>query len=101
MRRLRRKSIALLVIVCALFLNGLVYAQTVEHESHHAHHQAATHATAICSWMCAAGQMLDGVQLVPQTRFDLLAFDLAAIFQEPSSQPVASPTSRGPPVLSI
>lgn len=101
MLRLRRKSIALFVIVCTLFLNGLVYAQTIEHESHHAHHQAATHSSVLCSWMCAAGNMLDAVHFVPQMHFDLLALDLVSGFQAPSSQPVESPTSRGPPVRSI
>lgn len=101
MRLLRRKSLSLFVIICALSLNGLVYAQAVEHESRHAHHQAATHSSVLCSWMCATGQMLDGIQFALQPRFDLLAFDLAVVFQEPSSQPIELPTSRGPPVLSV
>lgn len=101
MRLLRRKSLALLVLISALSLNGLAYAQTVEHEWHHAHHQAATHSSVLCSWMCAAGQMLDGVQAVPQARFHLLAFDQAAVFPVPPSQPIKCATSRGPPVLSL
>ncbi len=81
-------------------LSGLVYPQSVAHAAHHAHHQATTHSSVLCSWMCAAGQMLDGVQLAPQTHFEVLACDLAVVFQEPACQPVESPTSRGPPVLS-
>lgn len=101
MARLGRHQGAWLLAGYLLFFSGVAYPQTVAHESHHSHHQAATHSTSLCSWMCAAGQMLDGVQLAPQTHFDLLAFDLGVVFQEPSSQPVESPASRGPPVLSI
>ncbi len=95
------KLLALALTICVLLGMGLAYPQTVAHAAHHAHHQAATHSTVLCSWMCAAGQMLDGAQLAPQTHFDLLTFDLAVAFQEPSSQSIESPTSRGPPVLSI
>lgn len=101
MTRLGQRHSAWLLASYLLLLNGVAYPQTVAHETHHAHHQAATHSSVLCSWMCAAGQMLDGVQVTPQAHFHLLAIDLAVIFQEPSSQSLASPTSRGPPVLSI
>ncbi len=96
-----RHLVAWVLVGCLLLIGTLAYPQTVAHATHHAHHQTATHSSVLCSWMCAAGQMLDGVPLAPQTRFDLLAFDLESVVQEPASQPVESPTSRGPPVLSI
>jgi hypothetical protein len=81
-----------------VLLSGLAYPQLTEHAGKHAHHNASTHSTALCSWMCAAGEMLAGVQLVPQTHFDLLAFNFIFEFQSPVTEPVQSPTSRGPPV---
>lgn len=33
-----------------------MYPETVAHAAHHAHHKSATHSTALCTWMCAAGQ---------------------------------------------
>jgi len=44
-----------------VLLSGLVYPQLSAHAAHHAHHNAATHATALCSWLCAAGQTAEGV----------------------------------------
>ncbi len=52
------------LVLCLMLLNGLVYVQAVPHATHHAHHKATTHANALCSWMCAAGQGLEVVQVV-------------------------------------
>jgi hypothetical protein len=101
MRVSARRSIACLLILCVLVVGGFASAQAFTHESHHAHHQKATHGTILCSWMCAAGQMLDTVQVVPHTRFDILVFDFAFDVNAPFGEPVESRTSRGPPVLPL
>ncbi len=49
------KFLSILLILCVLAIGGLAQAQSVEHVGHHAQHQAATHGTLLCSWMCAAG----------------------------------------------
>jgi hypothetical protein len=54
-----RYTVVILLIFAILGVSGLASAQTVLHDSHHAHHQAATHGTALCSWLCAAGQIHD------------------------------------------
>ncbi len=81
-----------------LLLNGMVFAQTVEHAVHHARHQAATHATVLCSWMCAAGEILDAYQ-VPFENKPLIAGD-AQIWVPVLSPPRLSvvPVSRPPPL---
>src|SRR5678810_955854 len=53
------KFLSIVVVLCVLSVGGLAQAQSVEHAGHHAHHQAATHSTVLCSWMCAAGTVLD------------------------------------------
>ena len=53
------KCLAILLVLCVLSVGGLAQAQSVEHAGHHAQHQAATHGTLLCSWMCAAGTVLD------------------------------------------
>jgi hypothetical protein len=101
MLRLRRKSIALFIIVCTLFLNGLVYAQTVEHESHHAHHQAATHSSVLCSWICAAGVAVGTDPLgVSWTSFeqDLVVVQLDNLYHSELS---GSLHPRAPPFLPL
>jgi hypothetical protein len=55
------RVIAVGLAVCLLVLSGLMYPQTVAHAAHHAHHKAATHSTALCTWMCAAGQAQETV----------------------------------------
>lgn len=92
-----RNLVAWVLIWCLLLIGALAYPQAVAHATNHAHHQAATHSSVLCSWMCAAGQMLAAIQPTPQVRVDVLVFDLPIIFEEPSSQAVESPTSRGPP----
>ena len=97
---MRRFSVAVLTVWLVL-LSSLVYPQLIAHTCHHAQHSASTHATALCTWMCAVGQMLDAVQVVPQTRFDPVVFEFAFDLSTPFSTPVESQTSRGPPVLSL
>jgi hypothetical protein len=50
------KLLSIFLVLCVLSVGGLAQAQSVEHAGHHAQHQAATHGTLFCSWMCAAGQ---------------------------------------------
>lgn len=56
-----KRTLAALLVLAILVVSGLASAQSIAHESHHAHHQKATHGTVLCSWMCAAGQALDGI----------------------------------------
>jgi hypothetical protein len=56
-----KQSLAVLLVLSLLVIGGLGSAQAISHESHHAHHQKTTHATVLCAWMCAAGQVLDTV----------------------------------------
>ena len=94
------RLLALSLALCLLTLSGLVFPQAVRHAGHHAHHQAATHASALCTWMCAAGQGLESLVLVvnesisPVTTLDLLVTGTIDGIVPPSSQ------SRGPPLLS-
>ena len=94
------RLLALSLALCLLVLSGLVFPQTVRHAGHHAHHQAATHASALCTWMCAAGQGLESVALLvnesvsPVTTLDVAATGTIDGVVPPPSQ------SRGPPLLS-
>jgi len=44
-----------------VLLSGIVYPQLTAHMAQHEHHNAATHATALCSWLCAAGHAAESV----------------------------------------
>jgi hypothetical protein len=96
-----QRSVAVGLVACLLLLSALVYVQTVRHAAHHAHHQAATHASPLCSWLCAAGQGLEGVTVVLQTMIGLLAFTVWFLVQQPMAPLLGVPSSRGPPSRSI
>ena len=95
------RLLACLLVVCILVVGGLASAQSISHESHHnTHHQKATHSTSLCTWMCAAGNVLDN-GTVPYL------IDLAPVaWSEPYSRvsvfhsPLHRTTSRGPPAFS-
>src|SRR6185295_12762367 len=40
-------------------LSGTVYPQLIAHIAQHQHHNAATHATALCSWLCIAADAVE------------------------------------------
>ena len=54
-----RRFLSIVLVLCVLVVGGLAQAQSAEHAGHHAQHQAATHGTLLCSWMCDAGTVLD------------------------------------------
>lgn len=85
---------------CFLLLSGLVYPQTVAHAAQHAHHKAATHATVLCSWVCSAGQVLEGPAFGLQPDFGPLALARLLAAAEPSNTLLPVSTTRGPPHFS-
>lgn len=52
---LRRPLLVWALLFCIVLVNGSMAAPSVGHAEHHAGHQAGTHATGICAWLCAAG----------------------------------------------
>jgi len=101
MTRRLQYTVALLLVLCILGVSGIASAQTVLHDSHHAHHQAATHGTVLCSWMCAAGQVLDTASAPYLVEQSPVARTEQPAFQRVLRTALESPTSRGPPSISI
>ncbi len=99
-RRILR-SVAVGVTVCLLLLSGLAYPQTVVHAGHHAHHTAKTHASVLCSWMCAAGQVFEGTTVVLLSDRSPIGFLDSVVVLEPGSTVHFTVLSRGPPSLSV
>jgi hypothetical protein len=94
------RTVAATLAVCLILLSGLVYAQSVPHATHHAHHKAATHASVLCSWMCAAGQVLEGSAVFLPAAGGLVSVLALHILDEPLTVTLPSSSSRGPPTLS-
>ena len=93
------RVVAVGLAVCILLLSAVVYPQVVAHAAHHAHHKAATHASALCTWMCAAGQVLETISVCLQAELGLLTFLNPLLAQKPVGILPATPSTRGPPPL--
>lgn len=92
-----RKVLSIVLVLCLFAVGGLAQAQSAEHAGHHAQHQAATHGTLLCSWMCAAGTVLDSDVVVIQAERSLIALLPISHSNESISQPSPISSSRAPP----
>ena len=95
------KFVSILLVLCLLSVGGLAQAQSVEHAGHHAQHQAATHGTVLCSWMCAAGVVLDTAVVTFQAELSPIAFITLPHFAQPSIEVCQTSSSRAPPSFSL
>jgi disulfide bond formation protein DsbB len=98
MRPVLKKPIALVLLLSLLALGGVMTAQSVEHAAHHAHHQATMHASALCAWMCAAGQALETNTIVFHGHLALVDGWLALPVEAPATLLLEITATRGPPV---
>lgn len=101
MIRFDRHILILPLVACLLLVPVLASPATVAHETQHAHHKAATHSSALCSWFCGAGQGLgltDSV-FVPSITF-LATLDIESVDQIDSTV-LPLLLSRGPPAASL
>lgn len=95
-----RRALALLLVLCILVVGSLASAQSIAHEAHHAHHQKATHATMLCSWMCAAGQVISGPATPYLTDLHIIASNEPLLRRFDPQISFRHTTSRGPPLFS-
>jgi len=96
-----QRFFACALVLCLLVIGGVASAQTFSHESQHSHHQKATHSTVLCSWMCAAGQVLDLSAAPSMADSALVALVEPFEPQTPSLPSLLSIPSRGPPVSAL
>ncbi|MBX3328219.1 MAG: hypothetical protein U0223_10350 [Nitrospira sp.] len=61
--RLKQSWFVWLFLACLVLVNGSMAAPSVGHAQHHADHQAGTHSTGICAWLCAAGQDVESTSV--------------------------------------
>ena len=97
MTRLIPQLAAGLLATWLVLLSGIVYPQLTAHASQHAHHDATTHATVLCSWLCMAADAGEGTSthLIPSEPVDVIEQE----FLEPQISAVLTvqPPSRAPP----
>jgi len=101
MNRTVLKFLSILLVLCVLSVGGLAQAQSVEHAGHHAQHQAATHGTLLCSWMCAAGTVLDTAVVTFQAEISPIAIITLPHSTQPAIDACRISPSRAPPSFSL
>jgi hypothetical protein len=95
------KFLSIFLVLCVLSVGGLAQAQSVKHAGHHAQHQAATHGTLLCSWMCAAGTVLETAVVTFQAELSPIAFVTLSHSAQPLIEACQTSPSRAPPSFSL
>ena len=94
---IQRLTVGVLAVWLVL-LGAVAYPQLTAHAAHHAHHDASTHSTVLCSWLCMAADAGEGtsVHLTPIEQVDVIEQE----FLEPQIRAVLTvhPPSRAPPL---
>lgn len=80
-------------------LSGTVYPQLTAHMGQHEHHSAATHATALCSWLCVAADAVEGtvVDIAP-VQYSTFLDQTSPVTRHHLSHN-SQPPSRAPPFV--
>lgn len=87
--------------ICPLLLSSVAAVKAVEHSVQHEHHQAAAHATILCSWMCTAGQAVESPPVGPQLYAMLLELVEPLLCQELLNHDAVAFPSRSPPWYAV
>lgn len=94
-------SIAVSLAICLLIVSAGLAGQAATHSFHHAHHDAKTHSSILCAWLCATGQGIHVLSLNLDLTFQVL---VNPILPAPYTFPfvvVSSPGSRSPPLPTL
>jgi hypothetical protein len=99
--RLKQSWLVWPLLACVLLVSGLMAAPSVGHAEHHADHQAGTHSTGLCAWLCAGGVGIESSAVQLASERQLLEW-----VNIPSCDVVLSVVSlpyffRGPPLLLV
>jgi hypothetical protein len=98
--RFNRQILVLPLVACLLLVPALGSSATVAHEGQHAHHKAATHSSALCSWLCGVGQGFETSSIQFNSIFH--SFDLLETYDVDEVLPALTTPRfiRGPPAIS-
>lgn len=93
----KRQWLVWALLACLVLVNGFTAAPSVAHAGHHATHQAGSHSTGLCAWLCAAGQAIETapVWLASPLRLADLIEDVRIHQYDPLFSPLVF--LRGPP----
>lgn len=96
--RLKQSWFVWLLLVCLVLVNGAMVAPSVGHAQHHADHQAGTHSTGICAWLCAAGQDVESTSVSLEFSLQLIERTFAVPINPIHISVSFHSFFRGPPI---
>ena len=79
-------------------LSGIAYPQLTAHMGQHEHHNAATHATALCSWLCIAADAVEGTSAYFASVEQVTFLERECFVPQISAVLSLQPPSRAPPL---
>lgn len=97
--RLKQSWFVWLLLTCLMLVNGAMVAPSVAHAEHHADHQAGTHSTGICAWLCAAGQGIESVSVVLNSTLHLIEQTIVVHVDPIPASVFLHRLFRGPPTF--
>lgn len=96
---LKRSGLIWALLLCLILVNGLMAAPSVRHALHHAKHQAGTHSTGICAWLCAAGQGVESSSIHLPSELQLFERTVVDPIDAVSDAAFYDHFLRGPPAF--
>ncbi|MBH0210023.1 MAG: hypothetical protein HP495_16185 [Nitrospira sp.] len=97
--RLKQSWFVWLLLICLMLVNGAMVAPSVGHAGHHGDHQAGTHSTGICAWLCAAGQGIESASVALNSSFHLIEQAIVLHVDPIPASVFSHRVSRGPPTF--
>lgn len=97
---MKRRIRHIVVVGFALWLvalSGIVYPQLTAHMGEHEHHSAATHATALCSWLCIAADAVEGTSVYFAPVEQVVFLEQQCIEPQVDAILTVQPPARAPP----
>ena len=96
---MKRSAFVWALLFCIVLVNGFMAAPSVGHAEHHADHQAGTHSSGVCAWLCAGGVGIESSVVHLDSGLQLLELVSIPSFEVVRSVVVLPYFFRGPPRL--
>ena len=78
-------------------LSGVAYPQLTAHMGQHEHHSAATHASALCSWLCIAADAVEGTSVYFAPVEQVVFLEQQCVGPQVGAILTVQPPARAPP----
>jgi hypothetical protein len=95
----RRNGIVWSLLLCLVVINGFMAAPSVGHAAQHANHQAGTHSSGFCAWVCAASEGIETSSPILDPAFQPVDQILSMLADQCERVAPSCTSPRGPPVF--